>query len=224
MERKTNGREHFRRITVPTEDQTTASTAAQAEPVQIVRYPNRRFYDSSHGRYVTLQDIVTMVREGNTVSVRDSKTNDDLTNAVLTQIILEHHPERMELLPVPILHLMLRSNGAVLEMLGAYMRQSLGYLEFWQRASAFNPLTASTEWMKSLLPPQDVDRGNQPPAAPSPISSEGKEKRAEIDAETLVQRIAEMERRLNALTSEANKSKGDAKPDSGPGKKGNRRT
>jgi hypothetical protein len=118
---------------------------------------------------------------------------------------------------------MLRANGPVLEMLRAYMRQSLGYLEFWQRASAFNPLTASTEWMNSLLPPQGIDRGNQPPAAPSPVSPEGKENRSEIDADTLVQRIADMERRLNALTSKANKNKGDARTESGPGKKGNRR-
>jgi polyhydroxyalkanoate synthesis repressor PhaR len=205
---------------MPSEDQPVASHASDSETVNIVRYPNRRFYDSSHGRYVTLQDIVSMVREGKTVSVRDSKTNDDLTNAVLTQIILEHHPERMDLLPVPILHLMLRSNGTVLEMLRAYMRQSLGYLEFWQRAAAFNPLTASTEWMKSILPLPGAGTGNQPSPAPPPPSSDEKEKREQIDPETLLQRLAEMERRLNALTSEANKNnKGDAKPAPGSTKK-----
>jgi polyhydroxyalkanoate synthesis regulator protein len=45
---------------------------AEAEPVPITRYPNRRLYDRSQGRYVTLPEIAELVRRGKTVSVRDS--------------------------------------------------------------------------------------------------------------------------------------------------------
>src|SRR5690242_10686884 len=121
---------------MPPEEQRV--NAGESETARIVRYPNRRLYDRTQGRYVTLQEIASMVREGKTVNVRDSKTNDDITTTILTQIILEHHPERMELLPVPILHLMIRTNGVTLGLLRAYFRQSLEYLELWQRASAFN--------------------------------------------------------------------------------------
>src|SRR6516164_2749322 len=137
-----------------------SSGGAGGATATIVRYPNRRFYDSSQRKYVTLQEIANMVREGKNVSVRDSKTNDDLTSIILTQIILDQHPERMDLLPVPILHLMIRTNDVVLGMLREYFRQSLAYVDFWQRASAFTPLSASMEWLKALLP------GG--PAAPRP--------------------------------------------------------
>ena len=82
--------------------------------VPIVRYPNRRFYDRSQGKYVTLQDIAEMVKRGASVTVSDSRTGDDLTRAILTQIILDHHPERMDLFPVPVLHMMIQANDLVL--------------------------------------------------------------------------------------------------------------
>src|SRR3954454_5444820 len=105
---------------MPAEESRTEARTAEADTVRIVRYPNRRFYDRSQGRYVTLPEIAAMVRDGKAVSVRDSKTDEDLTSTVLMQIILEHHPERMGLLPVPVLHLMLRTNGVVLGLLREY--------------------------------------------------------------------------------------------------------
>jgi polyhydroxyalkanoate synthesis repressor PhaR len=171
---------------------------AGAQTVSIVRYPNRRLYDRSQGRYVTLQEIAGMVREGKAVNVRDSKTNEDLTGTILTQIILEHHPERMELLPVPVLHLMIRTNGVVLGLLREYFRQSLVYVDFWQRAAAFNPMGASVEWLKSFLPGAPAAGAAQRPDAAA----------GQVDAESLARRLAEMERRLNALDPSA--GKGDA--------------
>jgi polyhydroxyalkanoate synthesis repressor PhaR len=185
---------------MPTGDQRREAGSAGAEPVSVVRYPNRRLYDRSQGRYVTLQEIAAMVREGKAVSVRDSKTNDDLTSVILTQIILEHHPERMELLPVPILHEMIRTNSVVLGLLREYFHQSLAYLEFWERASALNPMAASVGWLKSLLPTRPVGGSGEPPASAG----------GPADAEALARRIAEMERRLNALDRSAGKSEEDA--------------
>src|SRR3954470_12265222 len=53
-------------------------TPAEPEMVTIIRYPNRRLYDRSLGRYVTLKDVEDTIRQGRTVSVRDSKTGEDL--------------------------------------------------------------------------------------------------------------------------------------------------
>src|SRR5262249_54633549 len=85
------------------------SPGAQPATVQITRYPNRRLYDRSQGKYVTLKDIEAVVQRGGNVVVKDSKTGEDFTRSVLTQIILENHPERMELFPVPLFHWMIRS-------------------------------------------------------------------------------------------------------------------
>jgi polyhydroxyalkanoate synthesis repressor PhaR len=181
---------------MPTEKRGVSTGADETETVRIVRYPNRRFYDRSQGRYVTLQEIAAAIREGKTISVRDNKTGDDITSTILTQIILEHHPERMELLPVPILHLMIRTNGVVLGLLREYFRQSLQYVDFWQRAAAFNPMAASMQWLKSFVPGSPGAAGEQPPSAAT----------SQTDAETLAQRLAEMERRLKALEPSADKS------------------
>jgi polyhydroxyalkanoate synthesis repressor PhaR len=176
---------------MPTSEQ--PHEAAADEVVSIVRYPNRRLYDRSQACYVTLLDIAAMVRDGKVVNVRDSKTNEDLTSMILTQIILEHHPERMELLPVPVLHLMLRTNGVVLDLLREYFRQSLAYLDFWERASTFNPMASSIDWLQSLMPRRSAAEG--PPAAGS--QSQG---------EILAQRLVEMERRLQALEPTTDKN------------------
>jgi polyhydroxyalkanoate synthesis repressor PhaR len=195
---------------MPDEEQRASAGTADTETARIVRYPNRRLYDRSQRRYVTLREIAAMVREGKIVNVRDSTTGDDITSTVLTQIILEHHPDRMELLPVPVLHLMIRTNGVVLGLLREYFRQSLQYLEFWQRASAFNPVAASMQWLNSLVPgaPRTVD--SRPP---SPTSGQP-------DAEILAQRLTEMEHRLNAIKPAGESDEGVSERKAGSTKRG----
>ena len=147
-------------------------------PAVIVRYPNRRLYDRSEGRYVTLQDVEEKVRRGLTVTVRDSKSGEDLTRIVLTQILLERHPERMALFPVSFLHLAIRADGALLGLLTEYVRQSLAYAELLQQAAPVNPLLAPQAWLRAFLP-------RAAPAA------------AGFDA--IAGRLAELERRLDQL-------------------------
>src|SRR5690349_3301661 len=103
--------------------------AAEAEPVRITRYPNRRLYDWSQKRYVRLEEVADIVHRGGAIVVRHSKTGEDITRAMLAQIILEYHPERMELLPVKVLNAMIRTNEEVLEFLRDYFRQALAYLD-----------------------------------------------------------------------------------------------
>ena len=198
---------------MPDGEQRASAGAADTETARIVRYPNRRLYDRSQRRYVTLREIAAMVREGKTVNVRDSATGDDMTSTVLTQIILEHHPDRMELLPVPVLHLMIRTNGVVLGLLREYFRQSLQYLEFWQRASAFNPVAASMQWLNSLVPSAPVTGDSRPP---SPASRQA-------DAETLAQRLTEMEHRLNAIKPAGESDQDVSERKAGSAKRGARR-
>jgi polyhydroxyalkanoate synthesis repressor PhaR len=152
------------------------------EPVLITRYPNRRLYDRSQARYVTLPEIAELVRKGGTVTVRDSKTGEDLTRSILTQIILEHYPERMELFPVSVLNSIIQANDTALHFLREYLQQSLTYLDLLQRPAAVNPLLLPLQWMRSFLP-------NTAPAPAAPA--------AEPDSAALLRRIGELERRLD---------------------------
>jgi polyhydroxyalkanoate synthesis repressor PhaR len=164
-----------------------------AEPVPITRYPNRRLYDRSRRRYVTLPEIADLVRQGQTVTVRDSKTGEDLTRSVLTQIILDQHPERMELLPVSMLNAMIRANEAALSFLRDYLQQSLSYLDWLQRPAAVNPLLMPPPWLRAFLP-------NAAAVAPDP------------DAAALLRRIAELERRLDEVQNRPTDSGSTAAP------------
>ena len=53
----------------------------------IKKYPNRRPYDTSKSRYVTLDDLRDLIWAGEEFIVRDLRTDDDLPRNTLMQII-----------------------------------------------------------------------------------------------------------------------------------------
>lgn len=55
----------------------------------IKKYPNRRLYDTVKSGYITIADVLKLVRDGDDFQVVDSETGEDLTRSVLVQIILE---------------------------------------------------------------------------------------------------------------------------------------
>lgn len=59
------------------------------EATIIKKYANRRLYDTGASRYVTLEDLAAMVREGRHFTVLDAKSGEDITRPVLGQIIFE---------------------------------------------------------------------------------------------------------------------------------------
>jgi polyhydroxyalkanoate synthesis repressor PhaR len=71
--------------------------------VIVKKYPNRRLYDTSAGRYVNLEDVASMIRRGDDVQVVDARTGEDLTRVVLTQIIVEDVRDRPAGLPLNLL-------------------------------------------------------------------------------------------------------------------------
>lgn len=117
--------------------------------VQIRRYPNRRLYDRSRRQYVSLQDIEEHVLAGRTVEVVDSRSGEDLTRPILTQILAERHPQKMEIFPVAMLHSIIRANGIAAELWRGYLRQSLAAIEAWQKAAL--PFASPMDWMVPLL-------------------------------------------------------------------------
>jgi polyhydroxyalkanoate synthesis repressor PhaR len=162
------------------------------DPIQIKRYPNRRYYARSTSQYVSLQEIEDMVQGGETVEIRDSQSGDDLTRAVLTQIIMERQPEKMSLFPSDMLHFIVRSNDAMSDFLRDYFRHSLTYLDYLQRHSAATPLTQPMHWMKAWLDG----------IAPKPRVEEKVRRDATASSDDqLADRIHELEERLRQLES-----------------------
>jgi polyhydroxyalkanoate synthesis repressor PhaR len=166
--------------------------------VLIKRYPNRRLYDRQARRYITLQDLEDLVLQGKKIEVRDSRTGEDLTRSILTQILLERHPEKMEMFPVAMLHGILQANDLVLEFFRSYLRQSLAILEQMQQPTpTFSPFLASMDWMRALMPASIPFAMPRPPESPVPAPTH-----AEFDA-----RISEFEERIGRLEQPAHSSR-----------------
>lgn len=58
-------------------------------PRVIKRYANRKLYDSTAKRYVTLEDLATLVEGGEEVKIVDKKSGADITSVVLSKAITE---------------------------------------------------------------------------------------------------------------------------------------
>jgi polyhydroxyalkanoate synthesis repressor PhaR len=93
---------------------------SQLVPV-IKRYPNRKLYDTEAKRYITLDGIAALIREGRQVRVVDHASGEDLTTVTLTQVIFEQEKKRSGFLPQAVLTGLIQAGG---ETMGA-LRRSL---------------------------------------------------------------------------------------------------
>ena len=85
----------------------------QARAVVIKKYGNRRLYDTSGSRYINLEDIAALIRNGTDVKVVDTKTGEDLTRLTLTQIIMEDAKAQPQGLPVEFLRQLIMATDRV---------------------------------------------------------------------------------------------------------------
>ncbi|MEQ1577821.1 MAG: polyhydroxyalkanoate synthesis repressor PhaR [Hyphomicrobium sp.] len=98
------------------------------EAVVIKKYANRRLYNTETSTYVTLEDLAQMVRADRDFVVYDAKSGDDLTHAVLTQIIVEQESREggQTLLPIPFLRQLIRFyDDQMGRMVPSYLQFSL---------------------------------------------------------------------------------------------------
>ncbi|WP_370336833.1 polyhydroxyalkanoate synthesis repressor PhaR [Parvularcula marina] len=96
------------------------------ESIVIKKYANRRLYNTATSSYVTLDHLAEMVRNGDEFHVVDAKTGEDLTRAVLTQIIFEQENKGQNLLPVPFLRQLIGLYGDNLQsFVPSYLEMSM---------------------------------------------------------------------------------------------------
>jgi polyhydroxyalkanoate synthesis repressor PhaR len=99
--------------------------AVRDSTVVIKKYPNRRLYDTSAGRYVNLEDLAATIRGGAEIQVVDAKTGEDLTRVVLTQIIVEDAKDQATGLPLELLRqLIIASDRAGQEFIMWYLKSA----------------------------------------------------------------------------------------------------
>jgi polyhydroxyalkanoate synthesis repressor PhaR len=88
----------------------------------VKKYSNRKLYDTFTKKYVTLDVIAELLRNGDEVRVVDRNTGDDITAVTLSQILLDMERQRRSTIPEPLLVDMVKERG---EQLISMLRASL---------------------------------------------------------------------------------------------------
>ncbi len=109
-------------------------------PIIIKKYANRRLYDTSTSSYVTLEHLSELVRNDVDFEVRDAKTGEDLTRAVLTQIIYEYETKGEGALPLNFLR----------QLIGFYGGGAQNVLPAWLDMSMNSFAEAQERWRSAL--------------------------------------------------------------------------
>jgi polyhydroxyalkanoate synthesis repressor PhaR len=107
-----------------------ASPRSDDDVVIIKKYANRRLYDTESSSYITLEKLAQMVRQKREFKVVDAKSGDDITRAVLAQIIMEEEARGATMLPVNFLRQLIGLYGNSIQ--GAvphYLEASLEQLQ-----------------------------------------------------------------------------------------------
>jgi polyhydroxyalkanoate synthesis repressor PhaR len=165
----------------------------------IKKYANRRLYDASQSRHVTLDDIREFIVQGEKVRVVEDKTGDDITRLILLQVIAEQEQFGKPILSSQVLESIIRFYGNGLQdFMTRYLEKSVEAFSLQQEKlqvqvakmmtqTPVGPLadiakqnldywTKIQEQMVSTFMPS----GRRPAAAPQPAAdTEGKTGRAD---------------------------------------------
>ena len=184
------------------------------EPITIKKYANRRLYNTGTSTYVTLEDLATMVKNGEDFVVYDAKTGEDITRAVLAQIIFEQENKEggQNLLPINFLRQLIRFYGDSMQMLvPRYLEVSLESLtreqeKFRQQmaqtfgVSAFGPLEEQVrrnmemfEKAFGMFAPFVRKQSGETTPNDKPAEASG-------DIDAMKRQLEEMQKRLDQMT------------------------
>lgn len=190
--------------------------------LQIKKYPNRRFYDATRSRHVTLDELRQLIVGGNNLVITDSKTGEDLTNLVLAQIVLEKDPPKLDVFPAWAFHQLIRANqhvlrttldrffGPLVEMLATGQKQFDAYV----RGAMSGRLVSPMEWAEQMMQPftrpahgngtvepvAESPSGTEPTPTPSPDAGNPAPDAARDEVRELRRQVAELIQRVDTLT------------------------
>lgn len=94
----------------------------------IKRYPNRKLYHTETKKYITLEGIAELIRDGEEVQVIDHASGEELTTLTLTQIVLELEKKKSGFLPQSVLTNLVKTGGERLHTLRAALSAPFDFL------------------------------------------------------------------------------------------------
>jgi len=106
----------------------------------IKKYANRKLYDTTVKRYLTMDYLSELIKSGEEVSIIDNETGDDLTSAIVSQLLAREDTNTDKAVPSQVLMQMLRKGRGTLFGYGKK------YVSLWQSA-----LTMSKDEIEKLV-------------------------------------------------------------------------
>ncbi|HEX3036630.1 MAG TPA: polyhydroxyalkanoate synthesis regulator DNA-binding domain-containing protein [Thermodesulfobacteriota bacterium] len=191
------------------------------QQIIIKKYSNRRLYDTTHKRYVTLDEIAELIKQGNEIKVIDSQTDEDITRVILIQVILESEKHNADILPISFLHMLIKyGNKMARDFFENYfLIMFQPYLSFqenmkknlrrWQESSWFPPgLGSQSPYGKPGSPwetlAKELEKQNSKTGEQEEHSLQS-DRIAEMQA--LIERIKELEEEVKSIKTQSDKRK-----------------
>ena len=175
--------------------------------LDIRKYPNRRYYDTTHSRHTSLAEIYKLILDGYNVRIVDVQTDDEITPQILTQILLEYEPAKLRVFSNQLLTRAIRVSDSLLnDFVDRYFRQA--FEVFCASQKQFDEMLREAHQLTTALAqPANWVRGLFPAWAP-PASAPAEEK------DTAQQEIAALRKEISKLKAQAR-----AKPSPPPKRK-----
>lgn len=92
--------------------------------ILIKRYSNRKLYNTTVKKYITLDELANLIRNGADIQVIDNDSGEDLTSITLTQIILETEKKHQSGLPNSIFAEIIKSRADEIKALHEFFSPS----------------------------------------------------------------------------------------------------
>ena len=184
-------------------------------PVMIKKYANRRLYNTGTSTYVTLDDLAEMVKRNEEFTVQDAKSGENITHAVLTQIIFELEGRQgQNMLPIPFLRQLISFYGDQMQaVVPTYLEQSMAAFAREQERirdqmkTILGPAAETFETPMKAMEEQtrrNMEMFQNALNMFGPfVQSKGESSDAKPDADNLAElrdQISEMQRKLEALS------------------------
>ncbi len=130
----------------------TSAVLASSQPHIIKKYPNRRLYDTITSSYITLLEVKELVMQRVAFEVLDVKTGENITRAILLQIILEEEASGSPMFTAPVLESLIRFYGHAMQgFLGSYLEKNIQSLIDFQTRIAEQTNGISPEMWAQIM-------------------------------------------------------------------------
>lgn len=156
----------------------SVAAAAADHMHKLKKYPNRRLYDTTASRYVTMEDARDLIVRGESIEVTDAKDGSDITRSVLLQILAEQEAEgHQPILTNRAIEQIIRFYGDRMGgVVSRYIEQSIvSFLDHQEQfrsnlraLSEMNPLNLMRQAFEAPFRPRGADTRKPAPEEPPP--------------------------------------------------------